>query len=144
MIYTELTKLAMKLCFERHKEQVDLDGIPYPFHPFHVAESQTTEETTCVALLHDILEDTDTTKEELLEIGFPEKIVEAVCLMTHNPDIPYLDYVREIKKNPIAKAVKIADLRHNMDLSRRDEITEYDLQRVEKYKHALAILLDGK
>ena len=140
MIYTDLTKLAMKLCFERHREQLDKCGIPYPFHPFHVAESMTDEKTTCAALLHDILEDTDTTKDELLRLGFPEDIVEAVCMLTHADGVPYMDYVRQIKTNPIARAVKISDLSHNSDLSRLDTVSEKDLKRVEKYREALKIL----
>ena len=142
MIYTKLTKLAMKLCFERHCGQVDKCGIPYPFHPFHVAESMTDEKTTCVALLHDILEDTPTTKEELISFGFPDDVVAAVCRMTHEDGIPYLDYVRQIKTDPLAQAVKISDLRHNSDLSRLDVIGEKDLLRVEKYQKALEILTD--
>lgn len=142
MIYTRLTKLAMRLCFERHREQVDKCGIPYPFHPFHVAESMTDEKTTCVALLHDILEDTETTKEELLELGFPGDVVEAICLMTHEDGVPYLDYVRQIGTDPIARAVKISDLKHNSDLSRLDTVTEADLKRVEKYGKALELLTD--
>lgn len=141
MIYTDLTKKAMKLCFERHKDQVDKQGVPYPFHPFHVAESMTDEASCCVALLHDILEDTDTTAEELLSLGFPKEVVEAVQMMTHSDDVPYLDYVRTLKSNPLARAVKISDLTHNSDLTRLDTVTEKDLKRAEKYKKALDILL---
>lgn len=142
MIYTDLTKLAMKLCFERHREQVDKCGIPYPFHPFHVAESMTDEKTTCTALLHDILEDTDTTKEELLALGFPEDVVGAVCMMTHEADVLYMDYVRQLKTDPIARAVKISDLTHNSDLSRLNTVSEKDLARAEKYREALKILTE--
>lgn len=142
MIYTKLTKIAMKLCFEKHKNQIDKCGIPYPFHPYHVAESMTDEATTCVALLHDIIEDTDTTPEELYGLGFTDEIVQAILLMTHDKNIPYLDYVAKIKTNPIATAVKISDLIHNSDLSRLDSITEKDIQRAEKYKKALALLLE--
>lgn len=130
----------MKLCFDRHRDQTDKCGIPYPFHPFHVAESMTDEKTTCVALLHDILEDTDTTKEELLGLGFPEDVVEAVGMMTHEDGVPYMDYVRKIRTNPIARAVKISDLTHNSDLSRLHTVTEKDIERAEKYKEALRIL----
>lgn len=132
----------MKLCFERHREQVDKCGIPYPFHPFHVAESMTDEKTTCVALLHDILEDTDTTKEELIDLGFPNDVVEAVCMMTHEDSVPYMDYVRQIKTNPIARAVKISDLSHNSDLSRLNTVSEKDLERVKKYREAFKILTE--
>ncbi|MBD5550315.1 MAG: GTP pyrophosphokinase [Lachnospiraceae bacterium] len=142
MIYTKLTKIAMKLCFEKHKSQVDKCGLPYPFHPFHVAESMVDEESTCVALLHDILEDTDTTTDDLISLGFTPAIIEAVCLMTHDDNMPYLEYVTQIKANPIARAVKISDLMHNSDLTRLDTISERDVERVEKYKKALDILLN--
>lgn len=140
MIYTPKTKKALKLCFEAHKEQVDKSGIPYVFHPFHLAEQMQTEETTVVALLHDLVEDTDYTIEDLTRMGFDETITGAIALMTHADDVPYMDYVREIKKNPIAKAVKLADLKHNSDLTRLDVIDEKALSRREKYLKAIALL----
>lgn len=141
MIYTQLTKKAISLCFEKHKNQVDKCGLPYPFHPFHVAESMKDEYTTCVALLHDIVEDTDTSLEDLKIMGFPNEIVTAISYMTHDENVPYLEYVKKIKSNSIAKEVKISDLKHNSDLTRLDEITEKDLKRLEKYEKALEILL---
>ena len=140
MIYTDKTKKAMKLCFEAHKDQVDKSGMPYVFHPFHVAEQMTAEATTIVALLHDVVEDTDYTLEDIAAEGFGKDILEAVALMTHEDDIPYLDYVAKLKENPIARAVKLADLAHNSDLSRIGEIDEETKQRLEKYKKARAIL----
>ncbi len=140
MIYTELTKKAMKLCFEKHKNQVDKSGIPYPFHPFHVAESMTNEYSTCVALLHDIIEDTDTSVKDLLDIGFPNEVVEAIKLMSHDTSVDYFEYVKGLKSNSLCKAVKLSDLKHNSDLSRLSVITDDDLKRVEKYKKAMAIL----
>ena len=142
MIYTKMTKRAMKLCFEAHKDQVDKSGVPYVFHPFHLAEQMEDETTAVVALLHDVVEDTDYTLDDLREMGFSDETVDAIALMTHAEDVPYMDYVREIKKNPIARAVKMADLRHNSELSRLDpeEITEQVLQRREKYLRAIAIL----
>ena len=140
MIYTPKTKQALKLCFEAHKEQVDKSGIPYVFHPFHLAEQMQTEETTVVALLHDLVEDTPYTIEDLKGMGFDENITDAIALMTHADDVDYMDYVREIKKNPIAKAVKIADLKHNSDLTRLDVIDEKALSRREKYLKAMALL----
>lgn len=140
MIYTDLTKKAMKLSFEKHKDQLDKSGIPYPYHPFHVAESMTDEGTTCVALLHDIIEDTDMTEEQLLAMGFPKEVVEAIALMTHEKSIPYLDYVKNIKKNDLARRVKISDLMHNSDITRLEKVTSKDLKRVEKYRAALEIL----
>lgn len=140
MIYTPKTKIALSLCFEAHKEQKDKSGLPYVFHPFHLAEQMETEETTIVALLHDLIEDTDYTIEDLTNMGFDKNITDAIALMTHAADVAYMDYVREIKNNPIAKAVKLADLKHNSDLTRLDVIDEKALSRREKYLKAIAIL----
>ena len=140
MIYTDKTKKAMKLCYEAHKDQVDKSGLPYVFHPAHVAEQMTDEATTIVALLHDVVEDTDYTLEDLAAEGFGKEILEAVALMTHEDDVPYLDYVAKLKDNPIARAVKLADLAHNSDLSRIGEVDEETKQRLEKYKKAMALL----
>ena len=143
MIYTDKTKKAMKLCYEAHKDQVDKSGLPYVFHPAHVAEQMTDEATTIVALLHDVVEDTDYTLEDLAAEGFGKEILEAVALMTHEDDVPYLDYVAKLKDNPIARAVKLADLAHNSDLSRIGEIDEETRKRLEKYKKAIALLKEN-
>ena len=135
-----MTKMALKLCFEAHKEQVDKSGMPYVFHPFHLAEQMQTEETTVVALLHDLIEDTDYTIEDLTSMGFGKNITDAIALLTHADSVEYMDYVREIKNNPIAKAVKLADLKHNSDLSRLDVVDEKALNRREKYLNAIKLL----
>jgi len=140
MIYTNLTKLAMQISFDAHKEQKDKSGLPYIFHPFHIAEQMSDEITVCVALLHDVVEDTDMTFEKLSELGFTTEIIEALKLLTHDDSVPYMDYVKEIAKNPVAKAVKLADLRHNRDLTRLDVIDEKALKRAEKYKKAMELL----
>ena len=142
MIYTEKTKKALKLCFEAHKEQVDKSGLPYVFHPFHLAEQMTDEETTIVALLHDVVEDTDYSLCDLREMGFGEEIIEALSLMTHDKSVPYLDYVAKIRDNPIARRVKLADLRHNSDTTRLDHVDDEALKRVEKYARAIRLLED--
>lgn len=144
MIYTKLTKKALKLCFEAHKDQVDKTGMPYVFHPFHLAEQMTDELSTVCALLHDVVEDTDTTLDDLSAMGFPKEVTEALSLLTHDESVPYMDYVLMISKNPIAKKVKIADLKHNSDLTRMDEseIDEWALRRTEKYKKALQMLTE--
>lgn len=140
MIYTPLTKAAMKLCFAAHKEQTDKSGLPYVFHPFHLAEQMTDEITTIVALLHDVVEDTPYTLDDLTELGFPLEAVEAIGLMTHKDGVPYMDYVAKIKGNPIARAVKLADLRHNSDLTRLNRVDSTALSRVEKYAAAIRLL----
>ena len=113
MIYTPLTKRAMRLCFEAHQGQVDKAGLPYPNHPLHVAEQMTDEASCCVALLHDTVEDTPVTLAQLAE-AFPAA--------------------------DVARRVKMADLRHNSDLTRLDEVTDKDRARAAKYAQALAIL----
>ena len=140
MIYTQKTKKALKLCFEAHKNQMDKSGMPYVFHPFHLAEQMQTEETTVVALLHDLVEDTDYTIEDLTSMGFDKNITDAIALMTHADDVEYMNYVRKIKNNPIAKAVKLADLKHNSDLTRLDVVDQKALSRREKYLKAIALL----
>ena len=140
MIYTELTRKAMKLCFSAHKNQQDKSGLPYVFHPIHLAEQMDDEYTTVVALLHDVMEDSFYTLEDLRQMGYPEAVLDALVLMTHRESVPYMDYVLAIKPNAIAKKVKLADLRHNSDTTRLVEITPRDLERVEKYKQAIALL----
>ena len=142
MIYTALTKKALRLCFDSHKDQVDKTGMPYVFHPFHLAEQMDDEISTVCALLHDVVEDSEMTLEGLLEMGFPVEVVDVLTLLTHINDVPYMDYVREIKKNPIATKVKIADLKHNSDLTRLDVIDEWAIKRNEKYAEALRILTE--
>lgn len=140
MIYTEMTKKALRLSFDAHKDQADKSGIPYVYHPFHLAEQMESEETVTVALLHDVVEDTDYTIEDIIAMGFPKPVTDALALMTHDKTIPYMDYVAKIKTNPIAKAVKLADLRHNSDTSRLEYVDEKVLRRIRKYHDAIELL----
>ena len=142
MIYTKLTKKALKLCFEAHKDQVDKTGLPYVFHPFHLAEQMTDELSTVCALLHDVVEDSEYTFDDLAGMGFPREVIEVLKLLTHDADEPYMDYVARIKPHPVARRVKLADLGHNSDLSRLDTASEYALKRNEKYKKAIAFLTE--
>ncbi|MCD7843083.1 MAG: GTP pyrophosphokinase [Clostridiales bacterium] len=140
MIYTPLTKKALLLAWDAHLGQWDKSGLPYIFHPYHLAEQMEDELSCAAALLHDVVEDTGWTLEELELEGFPAPVLEALALLTHAPGVPYLDYVRALSADPIARAVKVADLRHNSDLSRLEVVTEQDRKRVEKYQKALALL----
>lgn len=142
MIYTHLTNEAMKLAYRAHHGQVDKGGIPYIFHPYHLAEQMEDEYTTCVALLHDVVEDTDVTIEALAAI-FPAEIVDAVRLMTHAKGADYLQYVAAIRENPIARAVKLADITHNSDKTRLEPSADNEAAQKrweEKYRKALEIL----
>ncbi|NLC72846.1 MAG: GTP pyrophosphokinase [Ruminococcaceae bacterium] len=137
MLYSEKIKLAMNLSFGAHKNQLDKSGYPYFAHPLHLAEQMKDETTVIVALLHDVVEDTEMSLKDISDLGFETEITQALSLLTHDSNVPYMDYIKEIKKDPIATAVKIADLKHNSDLSRLDTVTDRDIERAQKYKQAL-------
>ena len=140
MIYTNQTKKAIRLMYRAHKDQTDKSGLPYVFHPWHVAESMEDENSTVVALLHDVVEDTDITLDDLRGMGFHEEVLEALSLMTRTEGEDYFVYVRRLAQNPIARRVKLADLAHNSDLSRLDKVTDKDRARREKYRKAEEML----
>lgn len=129
----------MQIAFEAHNGQLDKSGVPYIYHPIHLAEQMETEEETIVALLHDTVEDTDVTFEEL-EKEFSDDIIQALKLLTHDDSVEYMDYVRNIKDNSIARNVKLADLRHNSDETRLEHVTYKDKKRNQKYNKAIEIL----
>ncbi len=140
MLYTELTKKAIRLMYDAHKNQLDKSGLPYVFHPFHLAEQMQTEFETVTALLHDVAEDSHYTLQDIRSMGFPEEVLAALHLLTHDTKVPYMEYIAAIRKNPIARKVKIADLKHNSDLSRLASADERALARNRKYAQALALL----
>ncbi len=117
MIYTELTNRAMRIAYAAHQGQTDQSGQPYIFHPYHIAEQMKDEITVCTALLHDVVEDTPVTLEDL-EKEFPAEVTEALRLLTRQEGVDYYEYVRAIRENPVAKEVKLADIAHNSDESR--------------------------
>ena len=144
MIYTPLTNKAMRIAYKAHHGQLDYNGIPYIFHPIHLAEAMDDEYSCCVALLHDTVEDTDVTLEELKAV-FPKEVTDAVALMTHEKGTDYFDYVRAIKENPIARKVKLADLAHNSDQTRcigSDLSEERKAAWLAKYEKATKILTE--
>lgn len=139
--YTALTRKAMRICYAAHEGQVDKSGVPYVFHPLHLAEQMETEEEICTALLHDVVEDTKWTLAELEAEGFPASVLDAVRLLTREKDVSYMAYIERLSGNRIARKVKLADLEHNSDLTRLIEVTERDLRRQEKYFLAKEFLL---
>lgn len=144
MIYTNLTKKALRISFEAHKNQFDKSGTPYVYHPYEVASGLDTEEAVCVALLHDVVEDTDMTFDDLAREGFGENIIDALKLLTHDEGTPYFEYVKAIKQNPLAAVVKLADLKHNSTRSRMNVITDWDEKRYQKYAEAIKILTEDE
>ncbi|MBQ6975284.1 MAG: hypothetical protein IJQ16_01845, partial [Selenomonadaceae bacterium] len=147
-IFARHENLRVRKAFEiaktAHKGQVDKSGVDYIFHPLTVAfQCGGNISALIIALLHDVVEDSDLTFEELQKkIPLTDEELQALKLLTHDEKNPYLEYVEKIKSNELAAQVKIADLKHNSDLSRIDKnfLTEKDFKRVEKYKAALKIL----
>ena len=129
----------MILAYDAHKNQFDKSNVPYIYHPIHLAEQMDTELECIVALLHDVVEDTEITFKDL-EKEFPEEVVDLLKILTHDKKVDYMDYIRNVKKSVIATKIKIADLEHNADITRLDNITLDDIKRTEKYKKALEIL----
>ena len=143
MVYTEMTIRALKIAYDAHLGQLDYNNVPYIFHPYHLAEQMGDEIACTVALLHDVVEDTSLTFDDL-EKWFPAEVMEAVRLLTHDDNTDYFDYVRKIKTNPIAAKVKLEDLKHNSDQSRcigSDLTKDQLLYWKEKYAKAMEVLL---
>ena len=140
-----LYRRAVQIATDAHMGQVDKGGNPYIGHPLAVADKVEGMVLKTVAVLHDVLEDSSFTADDLLAEGFPREVVEAVIVLTHNKTDPmsYEDYIRRVRKNPIACAVKIADITHNLDLSRIPHPTAGDHRRCEKYRRALGYLQEG-
>ncbi len=137
---------AVTMATSAHEGQVDKAGKPYIYHPLSVAQfavedGNDDENIVIAALLHDVAEDTDITIETLTD-EFGKEVGDALSLLNHDKSVPYMDYINIVKNNEIARAVKLADLRHNMDISRLSEVTQKDLDRVEKYKEAYRILTE--
>lgn len=132
--------LAYKIAFDAHKGQKDRGGKDYILHPLYVAKLVQSEEEKIVALLHDVIEDTDITLDDLRASGFPESVINALDAITKRPGETYSDYLERVVENPIALSVKIADITHNADLSRIPNPTEKDIARTAKYNEALKYL----
>ncbi len=128
---------AIRLAEKAHQGQLDKGGHPYILHPKRVAEKCETETEKITALLHDVLEDSAYTQEDLRAEGFTEDILEALTYLTHQEGEGYMEYIERICQNPLAVRVKYADLQDNMDVSRISNPTEKDFARPEKYKKAV-------
>ncbi len=135
---------AMLIAMRAHDGQKDKAGMDYINHPLYLALQMSTEDETIVALLHDVIEDSNYTIDDLRAAGFNNKIIEALSLLTHDTKLnysDYMDYIKGISNNSIATKVKIADLKHNVDISRLEVITDKDIKRTEKYKNAITMLM---
>lgn len=135
-----LSEKAYSIACRAHEGQTDKAGEPYINHPVFVASLVDGEIPKTVAYLHDVIEDTDVTIEELQSEGIPAEALEAIEAMTHRDGEAYFEYIKRVSENPIASMVKKADLTHNMDLSRLPNPTPTDRARVGKYKDAMKLL----
>lgn len=131
---------AIEIAAKAHAGQVDKAGQPYVLHPLRMMLAVTTPEARMAAVLHDVVEDTAVTLEELRDEGFPAAVISAVEALTKRDGEDYETFIRRVAPNPIAREVKLADLRDNSDLSRILEPTERDRERVKKYRRAIAYL----
>ena len=135
-----MLELALSIATKAHRGQFDKAGIDYIEHPIYVASQVDTEEEKAVALLHDVIEDSPFTSEELLLAGLPEIVVAAVQILSKKKGQDCQIYLENVKSNPLARVVKLADLKRNSDLSRLSSVTDKDLERLEKYKKAIDYL----
>lgn len=135
-----LADKAHKIARKAHFGQVDKAGVDYIKHPETVASFVTGNEEKAVAFLHDVLEDTNVTLEFLRDYGFPENVLTAIDVLTKKKGQDYQDYLVNVKSNELARVVKLADLRHNSDLTRLSQITQKDLTRWKRYQAAIDYL----
>lgn len=137
----KLIERAIARALQAHAGQVDRYDRPYILHPLALMAAVEGEQAQMVAALHDVVEDSALTLDDLRAEGFPEEVLEAVRLLTHDSESQsYDDYVRAIRPNALARQVKLADLRHNMDIRRMTVVTPEDAPRLEKYRRAWEIL----
>ena len=132
---------AIELAIKHHKGQVDKAGQPYILHPLRLMMSVDKNDEKIVAVMHDIVEDTEITLNDLQNEGFTKKVIDAIECVTKRKGEDYESFIDRISQNSLATKVKLADLEDNMDLSRLSEVTDKDLERLEKYKKAKERLL---
>ncbi|MDP4144973.1 MAG: GTP pyrophosphokinase [Bacillota bacterium] len=138
----KLLDKAIKIAVDAHSSQLDKAGSNYIFHPLRVMLKLNSEEERIVGVLHDVIEDTDITYEFLKAEGFSKNIIEALKNVTKLDNESYMVFIKRAKSNEISRAVKLADLEDNMDMSRINNPTEKDYMRLEKYMQAKTLLLD--
>lgn len=140
----ELLGKAVLLATKAHEGQVDKGGKPYILHPLAVMCRVSSVEEKIVAVLHDVIEDTKITEEDLLNYGFPQVFVDGVVSVTRAEGQSYSELIQQAKENTIGRVVKIADIQENMDLSRIPNPQDADVERVEKrYKKSLKELVES-
>jgi (p)ppGpp synthase/HD superfamily hydrolase len=135
-----LLEKAIEIALRAHAGQKGKDGSPYILHPLRVMTRVGTDEERIAAVLHDVVEDSDVTLDDLRQAGFSGKVLTTVKLLTHEEGVSYEDYVNRLKSDPMARRIKLADLEDNSDIRRLSGIEEKDLERLRKYHRAWQIL----
>lgn len=138
----ELIELALKIAISAHRSQTDKMGKAYILHPLRVAHRCKTDEERIVAILHDTIEDSQVTSDDLLNNGFPRNIVDAVLSVTHQQGETYEEFVHRAALNPIGREVKIHDLEDNLDILRIDRLTPAFIERYNRYLTAYRFLCE--
>jgi (p)ppGpp synthase/HD superfamily hydrolase len=132
---------AIEIAQEAHKGVKDKGGHDYIHHPIRVMHAMSNDQEKIVAILHDVVEDSDWTFERLKEEGFEDSVIESLrCVTKYSEEEDYQEFIKRAATNKIATKVKMADIEDNLDLSRLGTLTEKDLTRIEKYKKALKYL----
>jgi (p)ppGpp synthase/HD superfamily hydrolase len=131
---------AIEIAARAHAAQVDKAGQPYVLHPLRMTLAVQTPDARIAAVLHDVVEDTDVTLEQLRAEGFSGVVLEAVEALTKREGEDYEAFIRRVAPNPVAREVKLADLRDNSDLTRIAEPTDRDRERIKNYRQAIAYL----
>jgi (p)ppGpp synthase/HD superfamily hydrolase len=128
---------ALRLMLEAHCGQRDKSGQPYVLHPIRVMMRLSAPEDRIAALLHDVVEDTDVTLEQLAEAGFSTRVIDAVDHLTRREGETYPEFIGRVRRNEIAARVKISDLQDNIDITRLASLEEKDVERLKRYHAAL-------
>lgn len=134
---------AIEIAARSHAGQVDKAGQPYILHPLRLMLAVKTPYERMAAVLHDVVEDTPMTFADLANEGFPPEVIEAVQALTKHPGESRVDAAMRAAQNAIARAVKLADVADNMDLSRIPEPTEKDFARLKEYQQVQQLLLSS-
>jgi (p)ppGpp synthase/HD superfamily hydrolase len=135
-----LLEKAILIAAQAHQGQMDKAGAPYILHPLKVMLKLNSETEMIIGVLHDVVEDSPWTLENLRQEGFPEEILEALDYLTRREREDYQDFIMRVAGNPLARKVKLADLEDNLNILRFETITEKDKARLSRYHQAWAIL----
>jgi (p)ppGpp synthase/HD superfamily hydrolase len=132
---------AISFAVKAHRGRKDKAGAAYILHPLRVMLHMKTKDERIVALLHDVIEDTKYTQEDLRKAGYSEKVLQSLDYLTRRDGEEYEEFIKRVKHNPLARKVKIADIQDNLDLARIKKPKKSDFMRIEKYRRALSDLM---